>query len=570
MVNAEILEWEATAVGLALNPDRHYGNQCVDLPDQFAQDLTGIPWQQSMGGVQGAKQLLDAAPDEFWIRVDNDPNNPNQLPPRGSILVYGGNPGVNDWGHTAYCRGSDANGCDVLQQDGFAAPLIFVDGGYYSNKPAHYARLPYWGYGTGSLIGWLILREEKIKGYVAPQSNPAVLQAQRVTGPSGVNGRSAAVRTPDNIVQPFGGDLILTFKGYVRGESIDGNNIWFVGAGQGNYFHSSAFTDQSTAGLPDLTPAPAPAPASATILGYQRETGSGGVKLRDSAHKNATIVKTFDPELILDFKGYVIGEDPYGDGNNIWFVGKYSDTYAWSGAFVDSGTHDLPNLTQAAPVVTEKYDFELDFKTLTREDGVVITVEKSPAHITNLQKGNPTADHSEFIVHQFGRLGIDTFESTDAQFETPEVYASAYWSVSGRRVRQHVAMKDRAYHAGTVGNNYLAAETDPAQDLETILTARALIAACRDKEGVKKLELHKNVPGNNTSCGSLIDLSLYTSALVKPAPVIPPVEIPIPEKPPVVTPPASETPGPDHSAEVVSLLQKILDLLTRIFGGSKK
>ena len=47
------------------------------------------------------------------------------------------------------------------------------------------------------------------------------------------------------------------FKGFVRGESVNGNNIWFVGLYSGDYFWSGSFVGgASTAGLTDITPAP--------------------------------------------------------------------------------------------------------------------------------------------------------------------------------------------------------------------------------------------------------------------------------------------------------------------------
>jgi len=55
--------WMNTVVGTALNPDGHYGYQCVDVPDHFAEFIFGVPWAQSVGGVAGANGLLDAAPD---------------------------------------------------------------------------------------------------------------------------------------------------------------------------------------------------------------------------------------------------------------------------------------------------------------------------------------------------------------------------------------------------------------------------------------------------------------------------------------------------------------------------
>lgn len=570
MAHPEIEEWLNSAEGISMNPDGHYGLQCVDAADQYAQDLSGVAWPQSMGGVAGAKQILDAAPDEYWVRTDNNPDDPNLIPKRGDVMVFGGSD-INQWGHVCIAFDPKADGAWVIQQDGFAPPLVWADGALYSNKPAHKAWLPYYQRGTGPLIGWLTFREEKLQGYVPPAaSNPPVQSGQRITGPFGVNGRDQASRN-GAVVKAFDGDLILTFKGFVHGENIDGNDVWFVGAVSGTFFHSSAFTDGSTSGLPDLTPAPAPAPAPAAqeLLGFQRVTGGAGVNLRDTAHKNATILKTFDPDLILDFKGFVHGEDPYG-GNDVWFVGKYSDTYAWSGAFTDSGTHDLPDLTPTAIKPVEKYNFDLDFVTLRREDGVVITVEKSPADIGNLQLGNPTAKHGTSVIHQFGTPGVDTFDSCNWQFLKVGTLVSAYWSVSGRRVRQHVSLKDRAYHASTVGNDYIGIETDPIQDPETIATVRALLIALKEKENTNALVLHRNVPGNSTNCGALIDLVKYAYGSTSSIPVIvPEIVIPKPTAPPVVTPPASETPGPDHSAEVASLLQMILNLLKRIFGNKK-
>lgn len=51
-----------------------------------------------------------------------------------------------------------------------------------------------------------------------------------------------------------------------------------------------------------------------------------------------------------DFDGFIIGQDPYGNGNNVWFRGLYSGAYFYSGAFTDTGTHDLTDLGTWAPV----------------------------------------------------------------------------------------------------------------------------------------------------------------------------------------------------------------------------
>lgn len=154
-----IESWLASAVGRSINPDGHYGLQCVDVADDYAETIFGVPWQKSVGGVAGARQLLDAAPDEYWIRIDYAHG---LVPQRGDVLVYAGDK-YNEWGHTAVVESADQIGINVIQQDGFAAPHQFVDGNWYSNKPAHRVRLAYRANGTGALAGWLRPRPEKVK-----------------------------------------------------------------------------------------------------------------------------------------------------------------------------------------------------------------------------------------------------------------------------------------------------------------------------------------------------------------------------------------------------------------------
>jgi len=170
MAHATIEEWLNSAEGVKMNPDRRYGLQCVDLVDQYAQDIFGVPWTDSVGGVAGARQLLDRVPDKFWTRIDNDPNDPALIPARGDVVVFGGD-SSNGWGHTAVVLESGVGGIVVIQQDGFAAPHQFVDGAWYSAKPAHKASLGYEQGGTGAISGWLRPKPEML---LAPEGSEAV------------------------------------------------------------------------------------------------------------------------------------------------------------------------------------------------------------------------------------------------------------------------------------------------------------------------------------------------------------------------------------------------------------
>lgn len=93
------------------------------------------------------------------------------------------------------------------------------------------------------------------KPVVIPNPTPTLQANQRVlSNPTGVNQR-AAPSTTSSIIKEWAYDKEpYTFKGYVIGESVNGNNIWFVGALSGGYFYSGAFQGgANTAGLPNLT-----------------------------------------------------------------------------------------------------------------------------------------------------------------------------------------------------------------------------------------------------------------------------------------------------------------------------
>jgi len=155
--------WFLLYLGVGLNPDKFAENQCVDLVDHLAEFLYGVPWQTCVGGVNGARDLLDVAPDKYWQRIDY---YPGFIPQRWDVGVMGGDY-LNPYGHTFAVLGADAGGMDVIQQDGFAPPLR----NGYSIKPAHTARLGYSQAGTGQLLGVLRPRPELIAGGITVAGN---------------------------------------------------------------------------------------------------------------------------------------------------------------------------------------------------------------------------------------------------------------------------------------------------------------------------------------------------------------------------------------------------------------
>lgn len=154
--NYEIAEWLMQANGKYWNPDNAYGIQCVDLIDQYAEDLFGVPWEVCVGGVGGAMQLPNRAPSEYWQWFPNRPNDRNWAPIKGDVLVYGGTGGDSNklqyWGHTAIALEKRLDAPYVLQQDGAA-----------QHRPAHTATLVWSSPVYGTITGWLRPRPNKVR-----------------------------------------------------------------------------------------------------------------------------------------------------------------------------------------------------------------------------------------------------------------------------------------------------------------------------------------------------------------------------------------------------------------------
>jgi hypothetical protein len=545
--------WFAAAPGRATNPDNVGGFQCVDAFHDYGMAIFGKTWQETSGW-GNAKDLFWGPSTEYWVKIQNDPNDPNLIPQRGDVIVWGGTPewGVNPFGHIAVCLSATAASVTVVQQDGFLQCPMFV------------GTLPYDGPGTGMVIGWLRPNFDEAP---VPAPAPNVVPANhRFAGDAAVNLRA----------EPASGSAVLdkidareewVFSGWVHGEELTIGNVktdvWFKD--ELGYAWAGLFTDGSGSGLTDLNP-----PAAPAILPYQRDTGKDGAISRKGPDKNAEVVEVFVPDRRLDFKGYVHGTMPFPNTTDVWLVGKYSGSFVWSGGLTDGGTHDLPDLTvkAPAPAPVAAYDFKLDFIQIG-----TIRVEKIPAHITNVDVGNFPANPKWSVHHWWGQPPIP-FTSPLGEWARAQSFKSPHFQVGDTRIAQIVSLKDRAYHAGPEGNSSVGIEIDPrimerGADGKPTAVAEAIAAnvrylylALKSRYGYELTPiLHKNVPGNSTTC-SPIELGwLYpvvTAPPVTPAPVEP---APVPA--PVVPAPAPED-GRHEAARDSALLSFFADLAKKI------
>lgn len=159
--------------------------------------------------------------------------------------------------------------------------------------------------------------------------NPvAVSGTQRIVGGDIVNRRIGDASSSAPAGEPLQPGDVGNFTHWRRGESVEGNSIWFKGT-SGDYFWSGGFVGgANTAGLPEEVRTPAPAPIGPQ---QRRVKASDSVNGRTDHNTGAPIVQSLAPGTVADFKAYDEGQAV--EGNSIWFQGAHAGNWFWSGAF---------------------------------------------------------------------------------------------------------------------------------------------------------------------------------------------------------------------------------------------
>lgn len=94
-------------------------------------------------------------------------------------------------------------------------------------------------------------------------------------------------------------------------------------------------------------------PPAPSLLGTQRQAGPQGANRRSGPSAGSELLEpNLEPNEVGNFVNWAHGEDPYGNGNDVWFQGV-SGNWFYSGAFTDAGTHDLNDVTVYAPAPVE-------------------------------------------------------------------------------------------------------------------------------------------------------------------------------------------------------------------------
>jgi hypothetical protein len=93
-------------------------------------------------------------------------------------------------------------------------------------------------------------------------------------------------------------------------------------------------------------------PVAPSLAGNQRVAGPEGANRRAEPNTQGEILEPhLEAGTVGNFVNWAHGEDPYGNGNDVWFQG-ISGNWFYSGAFTDQGTHDLTDVTVYPAVPT--------------------------------------------------------------------------------------------------------------------------------------------------------------------------------------------------------------------------
>lgn len=141
--------------------------------------------------------------------------------------------------------------------------------------------------------------------------------------------------TESAIMATYNAGTWVEYVGFVHGQTVNGSDRWLKSKIHGWYVHESV--TGGTWGLKDLGTVNTGSSSAGHPMTLIHDVRGNW---RDQPNTQSGVFATYNAGAQVACKGWVYGEDPYGDGNNKWVVSSRNGKYAWSGLF--GGTYDLP------------------------------------------------------------------------------------------------------------------------------------------------------------------------------------------------------------------------------------
>lgn len=199
--------------GRAIDRDGYYGAQCMDLYNQYQEEVMGI---KPKGAVY-AKDVWNTYNKDDFTQISN---TYDFVPKLGDVAVWG-YASSNPYGHVAICTGKgDINTFESFDQNWSAQVCKYENHNYF-----------------GGFLG--VLRPKKGDISYNTKFKVRVDKAE-------ANVRKEPNTTSAIVPQPGGFDClkkgdIFVAVGTVNGENVEGNTTWYKSA-KGNYVWSGGLT----------------------------------------------------------------------------------------------------------------------------------------------------------------------------------------------------------------------------------------------------------------------------------------------------------------------------------------
>lgn len=447
-------------------------------------------------------------------------------------------------GHVAVVVGRQ-NGRTLAVHTGASGADIVLDLGYsYTVCHADTIRL--------SFLGASHRNGSNPQVTATPWPNVPLQPHERQVTPGGpANGRTSP-STSSSVVQQIPGGDTGEFDGWIRGESVSGNNVWYRGKFSKNWFWSGSFTNTGTGGLTDLNPV--------TPTDPTKRVTNDVVRVRQEPTTKSASLRTYELGTTHTIMGWKYGETV--EGINEWF--RTPDGWVWSDGFTNrstTGLTDLNNEPTPEPEPEPQPDpaeFTPDIKTPEAKDfpAWIRYEEKLKPGVTTQRnvedaeyygkKYNPGESH----VHWWGAPGESGTHDSNVQYLNGHKDVDANYVTSAGRITLLVPLNIIAYTTGQRNPYGWKSENDPElTDLgyKTLGYLHYIVEKLNPKLLNEPIRLHKEFSA--TSCSGIDPLKVreyaekFRTGELDPATGEPP------------TPPTPPSPDPDPDyAELVAAL----------------